>query len=171
VWTGSGPKPREYRQFVAKKAMVRSVTDDRIEIYITSDDVDPCSLPTQENMVTGPVIMSKDGNEVLVVAIGDKKPGKYIGRTMDESMADPMNSPPNWLGVNYTVKDAAVKEYKGDANFPYATLNPSGRSHLELTKFELGKKLEAKIHACMGEDAFLIGPIEAGFCPDAQPKP
>jgi hypothetical protein len=172
VWTSAGPTPREHRQFVAKKAMVRTMRGDEIDIYITSDDVDPCSLPTQGNMATGPVAMSKDGNEVVVVTISDKKPGKYFGRTVQEAMADMMGGPPNWVGLSYVAKDASVTAYKpGDTKFPYASLNSEGRSHLELIKVELGKKLEAKIHACLGGEDFLIGPIDAGFCPDAQPTP
>lgn len=172
VWTSAGATPREHRQFVARKAMVRAMRGDELDIYITTDDVDPCSLPVSNNVATGPVAMSKDGSEVVVVTLGGKKPGKYIGRTVQEAMADIMGGPPNWVGLSYIVKDAAVTAYKpGDTKFPYASLNSEGRSHLELTKFEPGKKLEAKIHACLGGEDFLIGPIDAGFCPDAQPTP
>lgn len=172
VWTSAGPTPREHRQFVAKKAMVRYMLGDQPVVYITTDDVDPCSLPKQGNMATGPVTMSKDGNEVIDVTIADKKPGKYIGRTFDETMADMMGGPPNWMGLSYVVKDASVTAYKaGDKKLPYAALNSEGRSHLELTKYEEGKKLEAKIHACLGGEDFLIGTIDAGFCPDAIPAP
>lgn len=174
VWTGTGPSPREHRQFVAKKAMVRAVQGDQLEIYITSDDTDPCSLPKSNatNVVKGPVVLSKDGNEVVQVTLANKTPGKYFGRTIQETMADMMGGPDNWFGVGYTVKDAAVKAYKeGDTQFPYATLNSEGRSHIDVTKVELGKKLEAKIHACLGGEDFVIGPIDAGFCPDAQATP
>lgn len=174
VWTATGPTPREHKQFVAKKAMVRSVMGDQLDIYITTDGSDPCAVPKNFNInvVSGPFVMTKDGNEVVVVSIADKKPGKYFGRTFDETMADMMGGPPNWLGISYMVKDAAVKEFKpGDKVFPYSSLNSEGRSHIDVTKVELGKKLEAKIHACLGGEDFLIGPIDAGFCPDAQATP
>ncbi|HWB75404.1 MAG TPA: hypothetical protein VG755_10615 [Nannocystaceae bacterium] len=174
VWTATGPTPREHKQFVAQKAMVRAVMGDQLDIYITTDGSDPCAVPKNVNInvVSGPFVMTKDGNEVVVVSLADKKPGKYFGRTVQEAMADMMGGPPNWLGISYMVKDAAVKEFKpGDKTFPYGSLNSEGRSHIDVTKVELGKKLEAKIHACLGGEDFLIGPIDAGFCPDAQATP
>lgn len=172
VWTQTGPSPREHRSFVAKKAMVRAVTGDMVEIYITTDDSDPCSLPKSNtvNVAKGPVVISKDGNEVVQVTLAKKTPGKYFGRTAQEAVADMMGGPENWVAVGYTVKDAVVKEFNPDdpnPKFPYASLNSEGRSHIDVTKLELGKKLEANIHACLGGEDFLIGPIDAGFCPDA----
>lgn len=173
VWSKDASKKRERRQFVAKKAAVRAIFGKEVEIYVTTDDTDPCSLPKNENInvATGPVVQTKSGNEVVIVRLADSKLGKYIGRSLDETMADMMGGPENWLGVGYTVSDAAVTAYKpGDANFPWVSLNSEGRSYLDLTAYEAGKRLQAKIHACIGAEEFLIGPIDATFCPDAQPK-
>lgn len=171
VWSSAGPTPRESRSFVKTKAMVRAMTGDQVELYITTDGSDPCALPrpNKVNLASGPVAISKDGNEVVSVTISDKKPGKYFGRTLQETMADMMGGPPNWMGIGYTVKDASVTDPKADdAKMPWATLNSEGRSHVEITAFEAGKALRGRIHACLGGDAFVIGPIDAGFCADAQ---
>jgi hypothetical protein len=173
VWSHDAATPRERRQFVAKKAVVRALHGKEVEIYVTTDDADPCALPksNDENLVSGPVVQSKAGNEVLVVRIADSAVGKYIGRSIAEAMADLMGGPKNFVGVVYTVKDAGFTPNKpDDGNTPWAVLNSEGRSYLEITALEPGKRLQADVHACLGAEEFLIGPIDASFCPDAPPK-
>jgi hypothetical protein len=173
TWYNDAAKPRTLKPFVAKKAVVRSAANGETHIYIGGDETtDLCALPTSENMVSGPVVMTASGDPVIQVSFGGTAPGMYMGRPFEEVMANMMGGPPNWLGVVQTVKDPDVTGWKeGDKYMPYTSINSTGKAWLKVTKYEQGKVVEAELHACTGDkklQSFLVGPISATWCPETK---